>query len=245
MTPDPRKQSPARLRATEERLRLLRKRWEFQQAVCHSSGRGACQQRTPTQTPGLFSSSTQDPPFFPSSGVSQTAEETLCSGRPPASNLHGQHHETSPGSTTNKFRVSLFLATLSHRDCHSLIVRRSSPGRPIAVQSAHQCGIQRSLGSSEQGQPINCHFESATVCCVWQVKVQVAHKHIRAHTPTCFSTDARHHTLQRETPSPQDPSPCASCAVMAINIEWAATPAGTHVEGDARGGYGSVARPFS
>ena len=56
------------------------------------------------------------------------------------------------------------------------------------------------------------------------------HKHIRAHTPTCFSADARHHTLQRETPSPQDPSPCASCAVMAINIEWAATPAGRERE---------------
>ena len=60
------------------------------------------------------------------------------------------------------------------------------------------------------------------------MKVQVAHRHIRAHTHTWFSTDARHHTLQCETPSPQDPNPCASCAVMAMNVEWAATPAGTH-----------------
>ena len=97
-----------------------------------------------------------------------------------------------------------------------------------------QCKALTSVVSSanwappNKGKPINSHFESATVCCVWQVKVQVAHKHIPAHTPTCFSTNARHHTLQRETPSPQDPSTCASCAVMAMNIEWAATLAGTH-----------------
>ena len=45
---------------------------------------------------------------------------------------------------------------------------------------------------------------------------------------TSLSADTGHHTLQRKPPPPQDPSPCAGSAVMAINIEWAATPARTH-----------------
>ena len=39
--------------------------------------------------------------------MGQTADEALCGGRPLASDLHGQHHETSPCSASDKFRVLL------------------------------------------------------------------------------------------------------------------------------------------
>ena len=144
MTPDPRKQSPARLRATEERLHLLRKRLGVPTSCLPQLWPRCMPTTNPTQTPGLFSSSTQDPPFFPSSGVSQTADETLCveDHLPPTSMASTTRQALARRPTSSG--VSLFLA-------RSLIVRRFSPGRPIAVQSAHQCGNPAPIGLLRAG----------------------------------------------------------------------------------------------
>ena len=83
--------------------------------------------------------------------------------------------------------------------------------------------VHRQLGSSEQWQPIHCHFESASIGCDGCVEVQVTQQHVCAHTATRLSADMGHHTLQSKPLPPQDPSPSAGSAVMAMSIKWAAT----------------------
>ena len=62
-------------------------------------------------------------------------------------------------------------------------------------------------------------------------EVEVADHDVRRDSADCLPTDPGGHGLQRIPPPSQDPSPCASCPVVATKIEWLATPAEARGQG--------------
>ena len=102
-----------------------------------------------------------------------------------------------------------------HGNSHSLVVGCTSPDGAIAVQGARQCGVHRQPDPSEQ--PIDS--TSASFGCDGCVEVQVTQQHVCTHTATASADSS--HLSPEQTPSSQDPCPCAGSAVMAMSIEWA------------------------
>ena len=154
--------------------------------VCHNRSYSARQSGTPTRTPSLLRSSTQEQPFTTGTSAGKNADKMLRSRRPPASDFNNQNHQTRSGSTPNKFWISPFLSTFCHGNNHSLVVGCTSPGA-IAMQGTHQCRVHRQLGPSEQWQPVHCHFESASIGCDGCVEVQDATARLCScdHQPLC------------------------------------------------------------
>ena len=173
--------------------------WELQEGVCHSSGCCAWQQGSPTQTPSLLRTPTQEPPFTPGTCV-------VGDHLPPTSTASTTRRDLARHPTSSGYLRTFYALPW--------------------IQPLPRCGLHLSwlyaapllLPSPGQWQPIHCHFESASTGCDGCVEVQVTQQHVCTHTATRFSADSGHHTLQSEPPSSPRPLP----------IEWAATPARTH-----------------
>ena len=104
---------------------------------------------------------------------------------------------------------------------------------PTETSSTHRrdhCGVNRELSTIEERKPVSDDFQSSTiVTCDWQV--QVPNEQVGGDAGTCLATDPGSSDFNRETPTAQDTCPRARCVVVAKDVEWTATPAGTRRQG--------------
>ena len=106
------------------------------------------------------------------------------------------------------------------------------------MQCTHKCGVDCELPSTEEWETINNDLQPADIAHERDSHVKVPDHDIGAHSASCLPTDTGHNTLNGEPTLPQKPSPCASCSVVAKDVEETATPAAARrqkeeVDGDA------------
>ena len=80
--------------------------------------------------------------------------------------------------------------------------------------------------AQDNASPSPAERPPPTCACLlhWAGEVQIANHDISRHPATCFATDASSHRLQSVPPPSQDPSPSASCTVVATSVEWNGRP---------------------
>ena len=177
--------------------------------------------------PSHLSSSSEEPILVSGFGFCQERQEILRLRRPPSTHLHSQHDKSRSSTPSNQFGMSSFLSSSGRNQRHTIPPVSPCSRRPISPQGTHQCGVHCKLGTSMQWQTIH-HLQSSGVSRIFQSKIEIAHQNVGGNSSTCLTTDPRRNTLNRKSPSNQNPSSSARCAVMAMSIEEVATPAGTH-----------------
>ena len=96
---------------------------------------------------------------------------------------------------------------------------------PFSVQDTHQCGVDCDLASTEEWETTNNDLQSEGIACKRNSHVKVSDHDIGAQSASCFAIDARHNALHGESALTQNPSPCASCSVVAKDLKETATTA--------------------
>ena len=131
--------------------------------------------------------------------------------------------------TTNEFWVGPFLASSScGQGCP---IHMGTSRFAVSMECAHNRGVDGQLGPPEQRQAISDNLQPPSVGNVGLGEVEVTDHDVRRDSAACLPTDPSGHGLQRVPPPSQDPSPCASCTVVATKIEWKATPAEARGQG--------------
>ena len=179
--------------------------------------------RTPAQTP--------NEPAMPSPLFDGGATLQHVLGLTPGgtkTHFHSQHNQPRPRASPHQFRVTPLFCSSCGCQRNAIPSRCRCSRRPITTKSTDQGGVHSQLGSSEQRQPIRHHFQSPGVSNVVQFQTEVSRKDVGGNAPAGFAANPCRHTLYCVSPSAKNPSPWARCAVMAMSIKWAATPASTH-----------------
>ena len=135
---------------------------------------------------------------------------------------------TSPARTNQatssifprQLRVRLDLAFPCSTECCPVPGGWPCPGSPVPLDDTHKGGVDGQLN----GRPCN-DFQTSSIEPVEGPKIHVSDEHVGGHSGTSFTADASHHALHGKTPPTQLPCRCASCTVVAKDVEWTATPA--------------------
>ena len=105
-----------------------------------------------------------------------------------------------------------------------------TPGETIGTNRKDQCGVNGELSTIEEWEPVSDDFQSSTiVTCDWQV--QVPNEQVGGDAGTCLAAHPCSSAFDREAAIGQYTCPRARCAVVAKDVEWTATPAGTRRQG--------------
>ena len=102
---------------------------------------------------------------------------------------------------------------------------------PLRPCSEVERGVNCQLSAMEQREAIHDDFNATLIKLLWEGNVEVSNQNVRGNSSTSLTADSGCCALKCEASSPQHAHICARCGVMAKDVEWTATPAGTQSGG--------------
>ena len=129
----------------------------------------------------------------------QETYESQCFRGPPASDFHGEHHQSGPAPRCRELWRSAFLSSPGFHQSDAVTLRSSTVRGSISTKRGHHCGVHCQLSPSDEGQAISNNLQSATVQGVRSSDVEVAQEDVGGHSASCFSTDASSGSFQCKT----------------------------------------------
>ena len=138
-----------------------------------------------------------DPPFqnegcAPDPVRGKASQKLSCLAGEPAADFSCQNDQTSPPMVTCELRMSSLFPCSCPIQRSAADSGTSWPCSPVLRETAHQCGVDGQLRSSEERESVDDNFEPSRVEVVDCVEVQISDEHVCSNPATSLLADSQH-----------------------------------------------------